>query len=98
MTTISDAAAQALYGAVCHKGKNKGLLLARAPESRSLAYAAWQAAMMTCNPYKVSIAGLIFMSEEQRAIYTELDKLFTANPQWRGLDRDRSALETLGVW
>jgi hypothetical protein len=94
---ISDKAALALKEAVASKGKHKGLLLSKAPPSRSLAYAAWQAAQMCCNPYKVSIAGMIFMSDEQREIYNEILAIFEGLGIKR-LDRDRNNLERLGAW
>lgn len=97
MATISDKAAIALKAAVCTRGKAKGLLLARAPRSTSNAYAAWQAAQMVCNPFKVSIFGLVMLTEEQRAIYNEIEAALTAL-NVRGLDRDRNGLERLGVW
>lgn len=94
---ISDKAALALKEAVASKGKHKGLLLSKAPPSRSLAYAAWQAAQMCCNPYKVSIAGMIFMSDEQREIYNEILAIFEGLGI-KSLDRDRNSLERLGAW
>lgn len=94
---ISDTAAQALKAAVATRGKHKGLLLSKAPPSRSLAYAAWQAAMLCCNPYKASIAGIMFMSEEQREVYNEVLAIFEGLGI-KSLDRDRSGLERLGVW
>lgn len=97
MATISDKAALALKAAVCTRGKGKGLLLARAPRMDSDAYAAWQAAQMVCNPFKVSIFGLVMLTDEQRAIYDEIETALTAL-NIRGLDRDRNGLERLGVW
>jgi hypothetical protein len=94
---ISDTAARALKAAVASKGKHKGLLLSKAPPSQSLAYAAWQAAQMCCNPYKVSITGMIFMSDEQREIYNEVLAIFKGLGI-KSLDRDRNGLERLGVW
>jgi hypothetical protein len=99
MTTISDKAAKALHGAIAHKGKNKGRLLVKAPPMQSLENAAWQAAQVIANPYKVSFMALIFMNDEQRAIYDELLAAFKGIPSLvKYLDRDRVALETIGVW
>ena len=97
MVAISDTAARALYDAVAHKGKHKGLLLAKAPRSNTLAYAAWQGAMINCNPYKASIAGIAFMDPAQREVYREIDAVFE-QLGIRSLDRDRNALDRLGVW
>lgn len=94
---ISDKAALALRDAVAARGKHKGLLLARAPKSDTLAYAAWQAAQICCNPYKVSIAGLLFLTDEQREVYGEILAIFEALGI-NSLDRDRNALTRLRVW
>lgn len=94
---ISDAAAHALKDATVTRGKNKGLLLVKAPPSNTLAYAAWQGAMLCCNPYKASISGLLFMTAEQRAVYEEIVKIFDGLGI-KTLDRDRNALDRLGVW
>lgn len=98
--TLSDTAAQALRDAMVKRGTRKGKLLSSAPRSDSLAYAAWQGAMINCNAYKASIAGLLFMSDEQRAIYKEINALFEAMPRnvRIAMDKDRAALESLGVW
>lgn len=94
---ISDKAALALRDAVATRGAHKGKLKAKAPPARSNGYAAWQAAQMVCNPFKVSIFGQIMMSDEQRAIFEEVLNIFeTLNI--RGMDRDRNALERLGAW
>jgi hypothetical protein len=94
---ISDTAARALKAAVASKGKHKGLLLSKVPPSQSLAYAAWQAAMLCCNPFKASIAGIMCMNAEQRAIYDEVLAIFDGLGI-KSLDRDRNGLERLGVW
>jgi len=94
---ISDKAALALKDAVAARGQHKGLLLARAPKSNTLAYAAWQAAQLCCNPYKVSIAGLLFLTDEQRGVYDEILAIFEGLGI-KSLDRDRNSLERLGVW
>ena len=97
MPTISDKASRALYDACSHKGRSKGLLLAKAPPSNSLAYAAWQGAMIVCNPFKVSIMGLMFMTEEQREVYREIETMLESLGV-KSLDRDRNALQRMGVW
>lgn len=101
MPTISDAASRALYGASVTRGKAKGLLLKNPPKDK-LARAAWYGAQAVCNPYKLSIYGLMFMSEEEKAIYDEIEKVMTwckeQNPRTVLLDQDRLALERLGVW
>ena len=99
---ISDRAALALRAACGSRGKRKGQLLASAPPSNTDARAAWQGAMLVCNPYKASIAARLFMTPEHRAIAEEITRLFDwmasvgAKPQL--MDKDRAALELLGVW
>ena len=63
---LSDTAKTALKACLVTRGRHKGLLLAKAPAlfgaaDKGLAYAAWQGAMLSCNPYKASIAGMMFM-------------------------------------
>lgn len=98
MTTLSDKAAAALQAAVASKGKSKGLLLAKAPPSRTLAYAAWMGAQIVCNPFKVSIGGVMFLSDEQREVYREVEAALSGVRPRPRLDSDRNALESLGVW
>lgn len=94
---ISEKAALALKAAVASKGAHKGLLLSKAPKSDTLGYAAWQAATLCCNPYKASIAGILFLSDEQRAVYDEILAIFEGLGI-KSLDRDRNGLEKIGVW
>jgi len=97
---LSDIAKQALAGAYATRGPHRGQLLARCPKSDTLAAAAWQGAMLVCNPFKASIGAMLFMNEEQRAIRNEVMKHFETLPREYLIlaQRDREALETLGVW
>ena len=97
---LSDTAATALAQAYATRGKHKGQLLARCPDSRTLAAAAWQGAMLSVNPYKASICAGLFMSDEQRAVRNEVLAYFDNMSQGRLKlqDRDREALEKIGVW
>jgi len=98
--TLSVKAKEALTLAYAKTGKNRGQLLAKCPRSETLAAAAWQGAMLSCNPYKASIGAMLFMSAEQRAIRDEVLAHFDALPrEYRIMaQRDREALERLGVW
>lgn len=98
--TLSDTAAQALRDAMVKRGPRKGKLLASAPPAGTPANAAWQAAMLACNPFKTSISSLMFMNDEHLAIYREVRDLFDAMPRnvRTAMDKDRAALESLGVW
>ena len=99
---LSEPTRAALAACIAKRGKNKGQLLAQCPSpfTQPLAYAAWQGAQMVCNPFKVSIVGQILMTRrpDEMAVYQEVKSLFEAHPELRHLDRDRSALERLGVW
>lgn len=101
MVTISDEASRALYGACVTRGKAKGLLLKTPPRDR-MARAAWYGAQSVCNPFKLSISALMFMPEEERAIYREIQQLMewwkSKHKQTVLLDQDRLALEKLGAW
>lgn len=97
-STLSDRALAALQGAFVTRGANRGQLLANAPKDK-MARMAWNGAQMVCNPYKVSICALMFASDEEKAIFDEVQKFIESlGPLARGLDRDRLALERLGVW
>lgn len=100
MPDLSHTAAAALACAMSTRGKNKGKLLSKAPPSQTLAYAAWQAAMLVVNPYKASIAGALFLSPEQRAVRDEVMAHIDAMPKHVRvqMDKDRAGLERLGVW
>ena len=100
MSKLSDTARTALAGAYVTRGKHRGQLLARCPRSNTLAAAAWQGAMMVCNPYHVSIGSILLMSREQRAICEEVMVHFEQLPREYQImaERDREALERLGVW
>ncbi len=92
----------ALKGAICVRGKRKGYLLRRAPKSDTAEYAAWQAAMLVCNPYAASVFGAIFASvmAGHGAIYNEVKTQLEAasdNVQ-RRFSYDRTVLENLGVY
>lgn len=97
---ISDAAATAFSLALATKGKAARCLKRHAPKSGSAEHAAWVAAMLNVNPFKVSGFSLLFMSPEHQAIYHEIDKAFTRVPQRVAyqIDIDRRSLTRLGVW
>ena len=100
MTELTKAAEAALNECFATRGPSKGHLKAKCPPSNTLASAAWQAAMLVCNPYKASVAAMMFMTAEQREIHREVLAYMESQPMWRQrmLDRDRQALSKLGVW
>lgn len=97
---LTETAANALAKCYATRGKHKGQLLARCPASNTLAAAAWQGAMLSCNPFKASIAARLFFSPEQRAIADEVTAYFDAvsSDKRAQAQRDRATLSALGVW
>lgn len=97
---LSTISAEALAAATATRGANKGRLLSKAPPSDTLAYAAWQGAMLAVNPFKASIASMLFMTEEQRQVRDEVHRHFDRMPKRERItfDKDRAGLERLGVW
>ena len=55
--------------ATVSKGANKGRLKKNCPPMGTLAAAYWQGCMMGANPYKVSIAQMIFFTPEQQQMF-----------------------------
>jgi len=98
--TLSTTTKEALTLAYATRGPNRGQLLAKCPKSETLAAAAWQGAMLSCNPYKASIGAMLSMNEAQRAVRDEVLAHFDALPrEYRIMaQRDREVLERLGVW
>ena len=80
--------------------RKQGLLVLKkkAPRSNTLAYAAYQAMVLNWNPYKASIAGMLFFTPEQQAVFNVVNAFAEANMHLRYIDRDRMALEELGAW
>lgn len=89
----------ALRAAFATKGKNAGRLLAKCPPSTTDAAAAWQACMVQSNPYKVGMITIMLFTDDQMKIYGAIGHaLDSGKIDVRDLDRDRAALESLGVW
>lgn len=103
---LSDRAQAAIRSALATKGPRKGLLLSSAPKSETDAFAAWSALMMRCNPFKVGMCNMIRLAwdQDRKALHDEIDAWFESLPKNTqhslsvGLDKDRLALQTLGVW
>jgi hypothetical protein len=96
--TVNDIT-NAIDGAIAKSGKNIGKLKAKCPPSNTDAAAAWQAIQMEANPYKVSMATCLFFNERQTKIFNAVvETIRDRNIDVRGLDRDRVALESIGVW
>lgn len=87
----------AIDAACVSRGPRKGQLKASCPPSGTHAAAAWQAIVGHANPYKMSIFAQMCFSDEQREIYRLIDEA-CAGTDCRGFDRDRVALEKMGVW
>ena len=96
--TLSPRALAALKAAYATRGKYAGRLLARCPLGTTDAAAAWTAAQLVCNPFKVGIMNMLLFTTDQKAIHREVLDLFETLPNARLFDRDRAALERLGAW
>jgi|688.fasta_scaffold234307_5 hypothetical protein len=85
--------------ALATQGKRKGFLLSRMPVSNSDAGLFWRAAVMTWNPYKASVAGLLFLRPEEKEFLIYCERYCEAlKVQGVCLDYDRHRLSSLGVW
>lgn len=82
------------------RGPRKGHLKSTCPPMGTDAAAFWQAAMMRCNPYKVGMGHLMFMTAEQRDFYAQCEAWVNQqHSTWTiGADKDRSQLTRLGVY
>lgn len=98
MPGMSPRTADAIRACIASRGPNTGKLLRKAPPMAADAYAAFQGLMVSWNPHKASIPGIIFLSDDQRQIFAEARDFADAHPELRTLERDRAILEHLGVW
>lgn len=64
-------------GAFCKSGPSKGHLKAKCPPMGTDAAILWQAIQMVTNPYRVSIAQLIFLDADQQAFFELVEALAT---------------------
>jgi len=98
---LSDSAAAALKPCFATRGKHKGMLKAKPPSPFQFPaeYAAYQGAMLACNPFKASIVGMMLMQPQHKAICDEVCAYIEARPHLvRALQSDRNILEKLGAW
>lgn len=96
---LSIKAREAQHGALVSRGAKKGMLKAKCPPMDTPAAAAWQAMMLCSNPYKVGMAHMMFMSEDNRKLYKEVLAWCESVPSiHHALDRDRKALQSMGAW
>lgn len=70
----------ALLSVISTRGKHKGSLLANAPGTADKSrYVAWQAIISELAPVRVSVYGLIFLSEEQNKLLNRLNAALEGN-------------------
>jgi hypothetical protein len=69
--------AAAQDGAYCKRGPNKGHLKAQCPPSGTDAAIFWQAVQWVTNPLRVSIAQLVFLTDDQRFFFALVEALTT---------------------
>ena len=85
----------AIESARVSRGPRKGALKKTKPSGD--AGAAWMAMMMHANPHKVPVFAMMTLTREEVWIFDQVRKALEGVPE-TGLDRDRDALEGLGVW
>ncbi len=99
MLTLDTRLAAALKIAIAQRGKNRGLLKSKSPAAGSDAAIVWQACMLEANPYKVGIMSTVFGAMTDPVFKAHVDQWVSENRAIIArLDRDRNALESLGVW
>jgi len=95
----STRLAAALKTVIAARGKNRGLLKSKSPAMGTDAAIVWQSCMMVANPYKVGIATAMFGAMTDPEFKAYVDQWVSENRATIArLDRDRNALESLGVW
>lgn len=97
---LSDRIAAAKAASIATRGPRKGHLKASCPPMGTDAAVFWQAAMMACNPHKVSIMQIMLMPVEQRPFYDAcLAWCDAQHSTWKvNADLDRANLSKMGVW
>jgi hypothetical protein len=96
---VSPSTAAAIRSCYATRGKHKGFLLKNPPPGGTAQHAAWQALVLAWNPYKASVWAVMCIRRGEHAdLFAEALAWAEANMQLRGSDRDRLALERLGVW
>ena len=92
-----DVCLAAIDAAKVSRGKNRGMLKAKCPKSDSDGAAAWQAMTLQANPYKAGLYTIAMFTERQMAIFDAVGQAIEGYDV-NHLDRDRTILESLGVW
>ena len=95
--SFRELCTDSIDAACVSRGPRKGALRTKCPPATSRAAAAWLALMYRADPHKVSVGQILFLNGECLAIYNAVIQA-TADVDLRGMDRDRKALESLGVW
>ena len=91
---LSEREVAAVRSAITTRGKHKGRLKANAPSSWGDPWgnAAWNG--LQPNAFKVQFGCVAFLADAEREFFDFLNLINT--PAW--LDRDRAALQSMGVW
>lgn len=94
---MKDNLKQGLKEALVSRGKNKGLLKVKCPPVGSLGSAVWSAIQGFSNPYKVGVCHLLFMSDEGKEVYKQINEI-GKKVDLSKLDRDANILKELKIW
>lgn len=97
---ISEASQAAFVAAIATRGRAAGRMKRTPPKSGTLEHAAWLGVMTRANPYKLSVCALMFLTNEQRAVFQEIEAAMESVPRdvVARMDADRFTLERLGAW
>lgn len=89
----------ALDDAIAQRGKNKGRLKAKCPPLGTDGAVMWTALMMYANPHKVGMVHAIVGGMHDPDFKDACDRFAQERAEvLRHFDRDRVALERMGVW
>jgi len=90
---------EGLQKATVSRGPRKGMLLAKCPAVDTDPAAVWLSIMAKANPFKVGFGHMLFMRDERRELYNYTSTMIQElGIDIKTIDRDRKALEALGVW
>jgi hypothetical protein len=90
---------EAFNKAVASRGRNKGRLKSKCPKMNTMEAVVWQAVMSHANPFKASMWSFFWFNENQKEFFNHIDKIITDKKiNVMTMDKDRMALEMMGVW
>ena len=96
---LNERLHNALDAAIAQRGRNKGMLKAKCPPMGTDGAIMWTALMMYANPYKVGMVQALVGGVSDPDFKAECDEFAAERASvLKRLDRDRVALDKMGVW